>query len=344
MSTLLLKLLDNGGHTIRGMFEKGVTQVFSVYDFMTVACKYESSGAAARKEFKRLTRDGSEYKDEIVASCHSLHFPGQRGPATPCMTIRGLQRLLMILGGKVAAEFRQIIEGTFTRVMAGDQSLIEVINANAASEAPVHQAFRAALAQEPVAPVLDNACLGQKRERSESEDLDIAERILRLNEGRQRLEESKRERALEHLSRGMDIIDSLKNKVNIDERTKLQFEDHIKNVILSASSQFAPAKAITNGSDVAPAVNETESLSVSVLAAEMGYKCSDLQIINIGRAMAGKYRAKYQREPPKHKQYVKGNYIPVNSYMERDRPMMEQAVREIMQPRHEDTVSESGDD
>ena len=34
--------------------------------------------------------------------------------------------------------------------------------------------------------------------------------------------------------------------------------------------------------------------------------------------------------PPKHKQYVKGNYIPVNSYMERDRPLMEQAVREIM--------------
>ncbi len=29
------------------------------------------------------------------------------------------------------------IEGTFTRVMAGDQSLIEVINANAASQGPV---------------------------------------------------------------------------------------------------------------------------------------------------------------------------------------------------------------
>ena len=28
------------------------------------------------------------------------------------MTIRGLQRLLMILGGKVAAEFREIVEGS----------------------------------------------------------------------------------------------------------------------------------------------------------------------------------------------------------------------------------------
>ncbi len=83
------------------------------------------------------------------------------------MTIRALQRLLMILGGKVAAEFSEIIEETFTRVMAGDQILIEVINANAVSQAPVQQAYRVALAQEPVAPVLDELCLGKKRERDD---------------------------------------------------------------------------------------------------------------------------------------------------------------------------------
>jgi hypothetical protein len=74
------------------------------------------------------------------------------------MTLRGLERLLMILEGKVATEFRELIEGTFTRVMAGDKSLIEVIESNAASDAPIHQAFRAALAQEPVVPVLDYMC------------------------------------------------------------------------------------------------------------------------------------------------------------------------------------------
>jgi hypothetical protein len=327
MSTLLLKLLDKDGRTIRGMLEKFGNQVFSVYDFMTVACKYESSGATARKEFKRLIRDGSDYKDEIVASCHSLHFPGQRGPSTPCMTIRGLQRLLMILGGKVAAEFREILEGTFTRVMAGDQSLIEVINANAVSQAPINIAFRAALEQEPVTPVLDDACLGQKRERSEASlDQALAERKLRLQEGEFRLKE--REKAFEHLNRGLDLMNSLKARNDIDERTKLQFEDHIKNVILSASGSFKPQNAIT--ADGESGVNETESLSVSVVAAELGYRCSDREIINIGRAMARKYRDKYQRDPPKHKQYVKGNYIPVNSYMERDRNLMEQAVREIM--------------
>jgi len=55
------------------------------------------------------------------------------------MTIRGLQRLLMILGGRVTAEFRTLAENTFIRVMEGDTSLIEVIKSNAASDEPINQ-------------------------------------------------------------------------------------------------------------------------------------------------------------------------------------------------------------
>jgi hypothetical protein len=223
----------------------------------------------------------------------------------------------MILGGKVAADFRAIVEGTFTRVMAGDQSLIEVINANAASTAPLQQAYRSALEQEPVAPVLDEYCLGQKRER---EELDIAERRLRLEQDRHELEVSKRDKAMEHTSKAVALIKSF---TTIDERTKLQFEDHVKNIILSSGQSFLGGRAVSNG--------ETESLNVSILASELGYsKCTDAQMQAIGRCMAAKYRAKYGTEPSKHKQYVKGNYVPVNSYMERDRSMMEQAVREVM--------------
>jgi len=222
------------------------------------------------------------------------------------MTIRGLQRLLMILGGKVAAEFRAIVESTFTRVMAGDQSLIEVINANAASQAPVQQAFRAALAQEPVDPVLDEYCLDRKRKLDE---LELEERSLRLEQDRHELEVSKRDKALEHTGKAIALIQSF---TVIDERAKLQFEDHIKNMILTSGT------------------NETTGISVSVLALEMGYSCTDQQIQAIGRRMAAKYRAKYNQDPPKHMQQVKGNYVPVCSYTARDRSLMEQAVREIL--------------
>jgi hypothetical protein len=313
MSSLLLKLADGEGQSIRGKEHEGA-QWFSVYDFMSIACGKLGKVSYAKNTFSRLVQDGSEYKNEVDTLCVYLKFSGTGQRETPCMTIRGLQRLLMILGGKVAADFRAIVEGTFTRVMAGDQSLIEVINANAASTAPLQQAYRSALEQEPVAPVLDEYCLGQKRER---EELDIAERRLRLEQDRHELEVSKREKAMEHTSKAVALIKSF---TTIDERTKLQFEDHVKNIILSSGQTFL---SVGNG--------ETESLNVSILASELGYsKCTDAQMQAIGRCMAAKYRAKYGTEPSKHKQYVKGNYVPVNSYMERDRSMMEQAVREVM--------------
>lgn len=326
MSTLLLKLIDQDGPALRGGIDKDGNQAFSLFDLGNIACGKDRDSTYGKTNFYRLTKVGSAFKQEVDTLCIYLKFPGSGQRETPCATIRGLQRYLLILGGKVAAEYRKLIEGTFTRVMAGDQSLIEVINANANSDGPMQQVFRAALAQEPVDPVLDEACLGQKRGRDEVAVDPLAERRLQLEEAEFRLRE--RREALEHMNRGVELIESLKTRKNIDERTKLQFEDHIKNVILSASSHYKPIKAITDGN---PAVNETESLSVSVLAAEMGYKCSDREIINIGRSMASKYRDKYQKDPPKHKQFVKGNYIPVNSYMERDRSLMERAVREIME-------------
>ena len=89
------------------------------------------------------------------------------------MTLRGLQRLLMILGGRVATDYRKLMESTFTRVMGGDTSLVEIIEANAASTEPVQQAFKRALAQEPVEPVLDDMC---KRHKKDLAELDILER------------------------------------------------------------------------------------------------------------------------------------------------------------------------
>jgi hypothetical protein len=323
-TTFLLKLVGNGGSGIRGMRDADGVNAYAVYEFLTKFCGYRDAGNTARKEFSRLVKDGSEFKDEVLSMTKYLKFPGQGQRETPCMTIRGLQRLLMILGGKVSAEYRALIESTFTRVMAGDQSLIEVINANAASTAPVQQAFREALAQEPAAPVLDEMCGVKRREREELElDMDLVERKLRLEETRLRLDETRRANAMQHTAQALTLIDTIKHHAALDERTKLQFEDHIKNLILPP----APARLLTDAGQ-APSVSETAALNVSIVAKELGFsKCSDGDLIKLGRAMAARYREAYQRDPPKHKQYVRGNYVPVNSYMERDRPMMEQVIR-----------------
>jgi hypothetical protein len=117
--------------------------------------------------WKRLIAEDSEFKAEIKFTMVYLNLQNvtlsnlklqnvtlsntkkRRFRQTPVMTLEGLQGLLVILGGKVAADFRQIVEGTFTRYMAGDTSMIEEIRSNAASSAPIHQAYRQALAQEP---------------------------------------------------------------------------------------------------------------------------------------------------------------------------------------------------
>ena len=115
----------------------------------------------------------------------------------------------------------------------------------------------------------------------------------------------------------MDSINALKDRANVDQRTKLQAEDHIKNVLFNKL-------AITNGN------NPTDALNVSILAKELGFKPTDGQLIRIGRELAKQYRETYKNDPPKHKQFTGGMYIPVNSYMERDRPMMERVMRLVM--------------
>ena len=102
----------------------------------------------------------------------------------------------MILGGRVAAEFRHIVEGIFTRYMAGDRSMIDEIHSNAVSSAPIHQAYRHVLAQEPV---LDSA--GTKRHL----ELQMEERIMT----------------------------SLNPDWRQDDRLRLQLEDSVKNAFFT---------------------------------------------------------------------------------------------------------------
>ena len=311
---------------------------------MTVACGYKDTGATARKEFQRLIGSGSEHQDEVVAACHYWKFPGARQRDTPCMTIRGLQRLLMILGGKVAAKFREIIEGTFTRVMAGDQSLIEVINANAASRAPVQKAYRAALAQEPVDPVLDDFCLKRKRERDEKLlDLDLVERKLRLDEeqlrleegkhrldeGKHRLEVSKRDdEVLGQAGKFVKLFETINEMPNIDEDTRQNLRVKAKDVLLSTPSTSSAAASAGQAEPI---------LYVSNVAEKMGFKCSEGELQSIGKLMAEKYRAAHDgKGPPKREQKIKGGIMLINSYTEQDQAMMEQAVREVMADESDD--------
>jgi hypothetical protein len=213
------------------------------------------------------------------------------------MTLRGLERLMMILGGKVAAEFRQIVEGVFTRYMAGDHSMLEEIHANAVSTAPIHQAYRQALAQEPV---VDS--IGDKRRLERQDAL---------------LELELKERNMSVIGSFCGLMSSLNPDWKNDTRLRLQLEDSMKTAMFGRQQAL-----ITNGDSPAT----SRSISVSQVAQELGVRLNHSDSIAIGRALASEYREQHGEPPSKHRQWVDGAEREVNSYTEHDRHMVERVI------------------
>ena len=352
---VLLRLTEDAGCSIRGTRMDDGEYWYSVFDFMSRACAYKDTGSSARREFGRLTKDGSEYKDEIAALCRSIHFPGQRGPSTYAMTIRGLQRLLLILGGKVAAEFRRVVEQTFTRVVAGDLSLIDVIQANNASTAPLQQAYRDSLVREASSSAaaaggsstssddeeMARVTRRRKMERDEMDfKLDMAERqhkliMLDIERKSQIGEAHTKDLAVCRLT--VDTYTDLCPGKVMDDRMRIMFKDSVANLYFAAvrAQQQQPTQQLLSQQPTQPAassatttntadVNPNQHITISTLAATMGRTFSSGDLQKIGKQAAAAYRRTHNdEEPSKHEQWVGGASIRVNSYTERDRPMLE---------------------
>ena len=116
----------------------------------------------------------------------------------------------------------------------------------------------------------------------------------------------------------MELLKTIRNG-ELDERTTLQYEELVKNATFTAQAPTA------GGGGAA-----CDGISVSVVAKVMGYNCTKGQLKAIGKELAKRYRAKYKENPPQHKQFEDGVVIDVNSYTERDRGMMEEVIKEVM--------------
>ena len=318
MSELLLRLAADV--TVRGTTTPEGMQVFSVYDFINLVC--QRNGTYAHNAWARLKdrdpnlKEGDGFKMEILRyhadSVSSTVI--SRNRVTPVMTLRQLQRLLLSLDNKVASDFRMIVEGIFTRYIAGDVSMIEEIRENAASTAPIHQAYRQALAQEPV---VDAA--GTKRQMEREDvlfELEIQERKLALEERKSCMGVDLQEKNLQVVQTFSGLMTSLNPDWKSDARLRLQIEDSMKTAMFGGQQAL-----ITNGEPTA-----TRSISVSQVAQELGVRLNHSDSIAIGRAVAAQYREQHGEPPSKHRQWVDGAEREVNSYTERDRRMLERVV------------------
>jgi hypothetical protein len=84
-------------------------------------------------------------KAELEACCTQFQFPGVGRKSEAVITFKGALTLIMLIGGANAKRYRSMMANVLTRYYAGSDSLIEEMQANAKSAAPIAQMARASL-------------------------------------------------------------------------------------------------------------------------------------------------------------------------------------------------------
>jgi hypothetical protein len=215
----------------------------------------------------------------------------------------------MVLPGKIAKETRTMFANILKRYLAGDQSLILEVNANAVSNSPIAQMARDSLGIEKDDPVM----VGFKRKREQVELLKLEEEVKAMTQTRILEAAEKLERI-----RNPSIPSFL------DERTRLMLQDSLQNSILNTS--FMGGKAAIEG----PSPNKP--ISIGSIAKELGYNPNTSDAKRIGLDLRKRYIKQHGKPPPKHDQLCDGRVTQVNSYNEQDRPLVEEALHAYFKP------------
>lgn len=223
----------------------------------------------------------------------------EKGHPTKLLVFPRAIELVMVLPGKLAKEVRQQFATVIQRYMAGDLTLVEEIQANAQSTAPVAQMARESLG------IVSEADLKLKR-RWEEVEVDRAET------------EAKRLK-FEMFNSFLSSIKDLDPTWQKDSRFVVQSKDYLKNVM------FGPALAITDGAEV-----QESTLSISEVALKLGMgQLAHGELCMVGKRAKELYVAKHGRPPVQRKQFVDGAERLINSYTESDRALLVEALQTI---------------
>ena len=310
---MILKLLVGDENAIRGMHATDGLQRFSVYDFLTVAYLYEEEGTnqnkknatgSARKCFSRLITEDSEHRDEILSNVVYMKFPGQGQKDTPTMTLAGLQKLMLLVGGAFAKKARDLLNDTFRRVMAGDLSIIEEVQANAMSNSPIQQAYRASLAEEPPVGlpggVVAEAPLINLDHKRKLEELEM-----------KKIEVDIEKQEIENHANMVREYKILCPNGELDEAARKRFMSNIESL---ANKRMV--RALT------PSERLNVRITVDQIASELGIALDANQLIAAKMWASKAYEAKYGEKPIKHAH--------VCTYTMKDRDILVKAVKSVV--------------
>ena len=243
-------------------------------------------------------------------------------------TLRDIITLIMVLPGKIAKEIRS--------------QFAEIIE----------NYIRENLASGDVVPAEHS--VGFKRRREELEVLRMELEISTMRVNCYKQEEEARSMAQARILSTTAELERIRDPLrsNLDDRTRLMIQDALQNTILNSMHQGS--LTITNGHSLSlstSAINNNNSItnnnstnapiSISSVAAELGYKPSSADAKRIGIDIKKRYMKLHNNQaPPKHDQLCDGRVTQVNSYTNKDRPILVEALRAYFSP---PSLSSSGD-
>ena len=228
-----------------------------------------------------------------------------RGHKTKLLTFQDAIEFVMVLPGQTAMAVRQQFARIIREYIAGERSLIDEINANAASDSPLSRLARSA------SPT-DETMVGFKRRREELELF--------------KLEEEVRAMARTRLSNLKNDLEELADPsaTKLDERTRLMFKDSYMNLLMAPPGASGQQAQLTNGPS--PQATPNAPISISGVATALGYKPTTNESKRIGIDIRKRYLRLHGKPPPKHDQLCDGRVTLVNSYTEQDRQLVTDAL------------------
>jgi hypothetical protein len=290
-----------------------------------------------------VTGKNCNHSNETLRNMKSSLFDNEkfvirdgRRYATP----RDIIALIMVLPGKMAKELRSQFADIIEKHIAVQHDPISGTTTLQLQAQPVTHAVGAGISCS-----VDSIIKKRQLEREDT----LFE--MEMEERRQKLLQLTAEtsmKAAEAQMKVMDVQKRLRDEYTLlcpnqvmEDRVRLQFKDNLLN-IASSSTPARMQAAIGDGSgtgsgsavsvgnastaNTSNTVNPNKPITISTLAAAMGYRFDSQTLQKIGKKVAAAYWEKYGEKPGKHEQLVGQASVMVCSYTERDRGMVERAI------------------
>jgi len=248
---------------------------------------------------------------------------GSGNSRTKLVTFQNAIELIMVLPGKIAKETRTKFANIITRYLAGDDSLVTEIEANAQSVAPIPQMARASLVAEAVPLPDEELYLPYKRKLAELEVAKRETEVQATKIANRAAELANLGIEREHLMACTSGYRELCEDTVMDERARLILKDNFLNMAMLQAPARGAGQGLLGGHG---ALNPNKPISLSLVVGELGLKIPSNELISIGAELKKRYVEKHGKEPGKHEQLCGGRMTRVNSYMESDRPLLEEVL------------------